>query len=129
MDSKCWKIWKNRHDTWRRRKIKPGFIIERIFLQVMLIDVLKSNKIFNSNTEIKKIASICQPSIKPNWKRDSYSSHLHVRSITTRSTFLKNFSHDPFFLPLQGGGFFRTTKNQKTDLKWKFENFFNSQDL
>lgn len=48
------KYEKNRHDTWRRRKIKPGFIIERIFLQVMLIDVLKSNKIFNSNTEIKK---------------------------------------------------------------------------
>lgn len=33
---------------------KTGFIIETIFLQVMLIDVLKSNKIFNSNTEIKK---------------------------------------------------------------------------
>lgn len=50
----------------KKKKNKTGFIIETIFLQVMLIDVLKSNKIFNSNTEIKKIASICQTSIKPN---------------------------------------------------------------
>lgn len=38
----------------KKKKNKTGFIIETIFLQVMLIDVLKSNKIFNSNTEIKK---------------------------------------------------------------------------
>lgn len=38
----------------KKKKNKTGFIIEAIFLQVMLIDVLKSNKIFNSNTEIKK---------------------------------------------------------------------------
>lgn len=37
----------------KKKKNKTGFIIETIFLQVMLIDVLKSNKIFNSNTEIK----------------------------------------------------------------------------
>lgn len=38
----------------KKKKNKTGFIIETISLQVMLIDVLKSNKIFNSNTEIKK---------------------------------------------------------------------------
>lgn len=38
----------------KKKKNKTGFIIETIFVQVMLIDVLKSNKIFNSNTEIKQ---------------------------------------------------------------------------
>lgn len=42
--------------TWyiKKKKNKTEFIIETIFLHVMLIDVLKSNMIFNRNTEIKK---------------------------------------------------------------------------
>lgn len=38
----------------KKKKNKIEFIIEIIFFYVMLIDVLKSNMIFNSNIEIKK---------------------------------------------------------------------------